>query len=635
MNPSSEPIAITEPQRAVRLEHPGTAGSAAGPAIPARESTPSAVDGTEGLASLATWIEMLDLRALLAEFGSNVWIVSAAQLAANLRAWSRIAGAASRIAYPVKANPSPAVLEILAAQGARAECAAPAELALARRAGFAPSQLVYNSPVADLRTAAVVLADGGTLVADSREFLEEIDALGTRAAADGRTHASLWRAREARILLRVNPELDIRYRKDESWSELTSHAKRTGKFGVPSHEVVEVAASLRSIALDGLHAHVGTQMDHAAPFIDLARHLAALADAIAARTGVRPTILDLGGGLGIPFTPNDRFPSIEGLEAALAPELDTRFEHWFEPGHALVGNAVALLGSIAVVKRVRGRRWAIADVGTDQLAKITLLDWRHQVRGPDLRPLPMDGPDALGGPLCFSGDTLLPTTDVSGLAAGDPILVEHAGAYCAALASTFNGRRAGGTVVVRLDGSIVRTEAAHATLDEPLAARHAWGSAMSREPADPASAAVDGARVARLSSKVLREDLCHERFRHVGAVRVAQRAWEFEFDVTSPIGFVSMPLAIRLVGDAAIVAALLDAGEDVKAYPVWGTELSLAMPRQVSTTAPVIVRIELSAAAHEGSGGDPRRHSVRFTINGQSASGSLALAYDRAVRNAS
>ena len=602
--------------------------------IAAPIAMPVAVPQRGGDATLAAWTQSLDLRALLAEFGSNVWIVSAAQLAANLGAWTRIVGDAARVAYPVKANPSPAVLEILAAQGASAECAAPAELALARRAGFPSDRLVYNSPVAELRTAAAVLSGGGAVVADSREFLQELDARGAEPWSEGGTNAEHWRASGGRILLRVNPELDIRYRKDESWSELTSHAKKTGKFGVPSHEVADAAAALRTIALAGLHAHVGTQMDHAAPFIDLAHHLAVLADEIAARTGSLPSILDLGGGLGIPFTPADRFPSIEALEAALRPELDARFEHWFEPGHALVGNAVALLGAVVATKCVRGKRWAIADVGTDQLAKITLLDGRHLVRGPDGRALPMEGNDSLGGPLCFSGDTLLPSTDASGLMTGDPILVEHTGAYCASLASTFNGRRAGGTVVLRLDGSLVRTAAPHATLDEPLAASHAWGSAISREPSDPSAAAVDGERVAALSSRVLREDLCHERFRHVGAVRVAQRAWEFEFDVTSPIGFVSMPLAIRLAGDAAIVAALLDAGEHVKAYPVWGTELSLAMPKQISTKAPVIVRIELSAAAREGSGGDPHRQAVRFSINGQSASGSLALAFDRAARTA-
>ena len=91
-------------------------------------------------------------------------------------------------------------------------------------------------------------------------------------------------------------------------------------------------------------------------------------------------------------------------------------------------HAAALLGSITAIKSTRGTRWAIADIGSDQLAKITLLSWRHAVLGPDGAALPMDGADALGGPLCFSGDTLLPSTDASGLAVGDPILVQRAGA---------------------------------------------------------------------------------------------------------------------------------------------------------------------------------------------------------------
>ncbi|MEZ4273143.1 MAG: hypothetical protein R3C68_17425 [Myxococcota bacterium] len=242
--------------------------------------------------------------------------------------------------------------------------------------------------------------------------------------------------------------------------------------GIPSEEVVETSALLRHLKVDGLHAHVGTQMDHTQPFVDLARHLTALAEAIASRTGHLPRILNLGGGLGIPFTDKDRFPSIEAFGTALIGALDRRFEYWFEPGHALVGNAVALLATIVAMKSARGKRWAIADAGTDQLAKITLLDWRHRIRGPDGVPLPATGPDSLGGPLCFSGDTLLPATDVSRLAIGDPILVEHTGAYCASLANTFNGRRAGGTVVIRGDGSVVRTAMPARAAGESLAATH-------------------------------------------------------------------------------------------------------------------------------------------------------------------
>jgi hypothetical protein len=142
---------------------------------------------------------------------------------------------------------------------------------------------------------------------------------------------------------------------------------------------------------------------------------------------------------------------------------------------------------------------------------------------------------------------------------------------------------------VRTDGSVVRTQAAAAAIDEPLARGHAWGEAT--RGAKPASVAVPADRVARLSSRVLGEDLCAERFRHLAAVAVGARAWEFEFEVSSPVGFVSMP-------------------------------------RQVPTERPVVVRIELSAAAREGSGADPRRQIVRFSINGGAAHGTCALAFD-------
>ena len=56
------------------------------------------------------------------------------------------------------------------------------------------------------------------------------------------------------------------------------------------------------------------------------------------------------------------------------------------------------------------------------------------------------------------------------------------------------------------------------------------------------------------------------------------------------------------------------------------------MHRQVPTSAPVVVRVELSAAAHEGSGGDPRRQVARFSINGGAATGACTLAFDRAAR---
>jgi len=554
------------------------------------------------LATLERWSAGLDLRDVRARFGSCLWIVSAPQLRQNMEAWQAIAGAADRICYPVKANPAPAVLELLAVQGARAECASPAEVLLARLAGFPAERIVYGSPAPDLAAAWALYLAGGTVVADSIEMLHALDA---RAAA-GETPAVT-----ARVLVRVNPSIDIRYRRSESWSDLTAHAQRTGKFGIPSEEILDGLAGVHHLRISGLHAHVGTQMDHAEPFLRLAEHLHALADDIERATTHRIDILDLGGGLGIPFTTADEFPSITALADAIVPSFQSRFTYWFEPGHALVGNAVALLGTITALKSTRGKRWAIADVGSDQLAKITLLNWRHQVLGPDGVALPMSGPDALGGPLCFSGDTLLPSTDVSGLAVGDPILVQHTGAYCAALASTFNGRRFGGTVVVDEYGAVHRVSERAATLDEPLARTHAWG--VVTQGSSPSPRPLTSACIAALSSHVLREQACAERWAYREAQVVGDRAYEFTLDVTSPVGFVTMPLAIRLVGDAAIVSVLSLLGHETKASPVWGTALDLRMPGQVSTDRPVRIRIDVShdASRSHASGA---RYAVRFGL---------------------
>ena len=573
------------------------------------------------LATLERWSAALDLRDLRARFGSCLSIVSAPQLRHNLAAWQAIAGAADRICYPVKANPTPAVLELLAVQGARAECASPAEVLLARLAGFPAERIVYGSPAPDLDAAWSLYLAGGTVVADSVEMLGALEARAATADTPAAT---------ARVLVRVNPSIDIRYRRSESWSDLTAHAERAGKFGIPSEEIVGALADLDHLRVHGLHAHVGTQMDHAEPFVALADHLHALADAIGDATPHRIEILDLGGGLGIPFTPTDEFPSVSALADAIAPHCQSRFTYWFEPGHALVGNAVALLGTITALKTTRGRRWAIADIGTDQLAKITLLSWRHQVLGPTGAALPMTGPDALGGPLCFSGDTLLPSTDVSGLAVGDPVLVQHTGAYCASLASTFNGRRAGGAVVIDEHGTAHRVSERAGVMDEPLARTHAWGAVTSGASAPPRP--LTAACIAALTSHVLREQACEERWAYRDARVVGDRAYEFTLDVVSPVGFVTMPLAIRLVGDAAIVSVLSMLGHRTKAFPVWGTALDLRMPQQVPTDRPVYVRIDVShdAARSRATG---TRLAVRFGLwtDGQSASiarGSFELMVD-------
>ena len=420
------------------------------------------------LAELESWSRKLDLRDALAKYGPNTYILSEQQLEDNVREWMYFAGSTNNICYPVKANPSPAVLELLASHGCNAECASIAEIALAKRCGFSDQSILYHSPGLDIDMACEVLIHGGNVVVDSENQLD----LLSDSLRSLKRDSSVDDADVGGVLVRLNPTIESKYINPPAFHKTTKLGNGS-KFGVPSEDVVNILMNKKydNVPIFGLHVHIGTQMDHAVPFIDAANHLAELAEQISSQTSHHITILDLGGGAGIPYAVEDKYPTISALGDALKPTLSKYRAHgydfWFEPGQSLVGNTTGLLGSILYKKDIRGKKWAIASIGFDQLVTASHLGWFRPVMGPDHKILPSNGPDSIAGPLCFSGETISPKTDISSLKQGDPIFVMHTGAYCGAMANTFNGRRSGGAIIMRTDGTFYRTTAAATLFDEP------------------------------------------------------------------------------------------------------------------------------------------------------------------------
>lgn len=478
-------------------------------------------------------------------------------------------------------------------------------------AGFASHHVVYNSPAADVSTCLRVLEGGGTVVVDSTMMLTALaDALAGRSLNP-----------QANLLVRVNPRVAASYEREESYQELTAHADPHGKFGVAA-EALPVLLDRIRLPIHGLHAHVGTQMDHVGAYEVLAEELHRLLGDVRLSQGRRP-ILDLGGGLGIPFVEGQSFPSIEAIGPCLAAFARLDVEYWMEPGHSLVGNAVGLLTKVVAKKEIRGRTWAIVDTGTDQLAKVTLLAWPHQVRGPDGATLPTTGPDALGGPLCFSGDTLLSTTRVDSLAIGDPVLVQHTGAYCFSLANAFNGRSYGGMVLVRVDGTTVRVDDRQTPSQHLALATHRWGAeeASFENPKD-----LDLEWVNELGSSYLQMTLQEDSFRYLVLQQVGPRSWRFEIQVSSAVGFVSMPFALRAAGDSSIIAVLLSLGLTEKTFPVWGVNASVTMSEQLPSSAPFAMYVDLSHPMH---GRQPGDHELvaRWRVEGREVMGHFDLKF--------
>ncbi len=547
------------------------------------------------------WTEKADLPALQKTFGSPVWLVDKDQLLDNLHAFRTFTGNPAQVLYPVKANPAPAVLHILGNAGAGADCANAQEVDLALLAGIPYRHIVYNTPFQDMAYCVHLLAEGATVVLD--------DPAAIRAVAP------VADTLPGKVWLRINPMLDASYERSEKNQELMAHGGASSKFGVPEEQVPPLLAET-GLTVDGLHLHVGTQMDNLDTFRRALAKLHEWADRLR-EWGHPVQDLDIGGGLGIAFTPGQAFPQLADWTSCLNDLRKAGYRYYAEPGHALVGNAVGLLVTLLTKKDSRHKTWGIVDAGTDQLAKVTLLHWPHTILDHRNKPLPFQGEDALAGPLCFAGDTLLPNTDLTGQNPGDPLLITNAGAYTFALSNNFNGRTIPAWVL--LDGSqaVLHTHAER-TFNRLFLQQLRWDPTAENEQPPLAEEQVQALQSSYLSDEIRTDSYTFTSFR-----RISDRRYRFLAQVRSPVPFVSMPLAIRILGDAAIVATLHAIGKDNKHGPVWGKKLELEYQGTIPSDKPLTADLFLSAITTNRKG--KSRLFVGFETEQGDLTGSLVI----------
>jgi diaminopimelate decarboxylase len=238
------------------------------------------------------------------------------------------------------------------------------------------------------------------------------------------------------------------------------------------------------LRLVGLHSHIGSQIFDVAGFELAAHRVIGLLRDIVAEFGVEKTaqisIVDLGGGLGISYLPQDDPPPMDDLAAKLdaivrnesaavglpAPKLVV------EPGRAIAGPGTVTLYEVGTVKDVavasdRHRRYVSVDGGMSDNIRTSLYGAEYDAR---LVSRLSDAAPTLArivGKHCESGDIVVRDTWVSDdVTPGDLIGVAATGAYCYSMSSRYNllGRPA---VVAVRDGKarlILRRE----TVDDLL-----------------------------------------------------------------------------------------------------------------------------------------------------------------------
>jgi diaminopimelate decarboxylase len=379
--------------------------------------------------------EDVPLAAIAAAHGTPSYVYSAAMLRARYRAYLRaFAGLAPTICYALKANSNQAVIATFAREGAGADIVSLGEMRRALAAGVPADRIVFAGVGKTAEEMRAALAAG--ILQFNVESVPELEMLSAVASAMGRI---------APVALRVNPDVDAK-----THAKITT-GKAENKFGIDMVEAAEVAALARrlpGIALEALSVHIGSQLVAIDPFRTAFARLAALARALNA-TGPKLKRLDFGGGVGVVYrdeTPPDLGAYADAIRDAVAG-LDVGIV--LEPGRNLVAEAGVLLARVIRIKRGVAKRFAVVDAAMNDLIRPTLYEaWMP------IRPVRAPAPDAtlapidVVGPICETGDYLALDRPLPPLAAEDLIVIGSAGAYGAAMSSTYNSRPLAAEILV-------------------------------------------------------------------------------------------------------------------------------------------------------------------------------------------
>ena len=366
---------------------------------------------------------------IVASVGAPFYVYSTATLTRHFQLFDdALAGMDHLVCYAMKAASNQAILQTLAKLGAGMDVVSGGEYARARAAGV-PGERIVFSGVGKTRDEMRLALTGGIrqFNVESEPEMAVLSAVATEFGV------------KAPITIRVNPDVDAK-----------THAKiATGKsenkFGIPisrAREVYAQAAALPGIDVIGIDVHIGSQLTQLEPFELAYQKVAELTELLRA-DGHNIRRLDLGGGLGIPYTRSNEAPPLPIDYGAMVKRVlgHLNCEIEIEPGRLIAGNAGILVSQVIYVKEGEDRKFLILDAAMNDLIRPAMYDAHH-----DIEPViePQAGAERatydVVGPVCESGDTFAKGREMAQMNAGDLVAFRSAGAYGAVMSSEYNTR---------------------------------------------------------------------------------------------------------------------------------------------------------------------------------------------------
>ena len=406
----------------------------------------------------AVRIAGIPVTTLAGDYGTPLFVIDEDDFRSRCREMAAAFGGGDNVNYAAKAFLCGEIARWVAEEGLCLDVASGGELAVALRAGFPAERIALhgNNKSVDELTAAVT-AGVGYVVLDSLTEIDRLDAVAAEADV----------VQDVMVRITVGVEAHTH--------EYIATAHEDQKFGLSLASGDAMAAvgrvfSAPNLRLIGLHSHIGSQIFDVGGFEVAAHRVIGLLRDIVAEFGAEKTAqigtVDLGGGFGISYVPQDDPPPVADLAAKLTSIVHNESAAVglptprlvVEPGRAIAGPGTVTLYEVGTIKDVAisgaaHRRYISVDGGMSDNIRTSLYGAHYDVRLASRTSTAAPVLARIVGKHCESGDVVVRDAWVpDDVTPGDLLAVAATGAYCYSMSSRYNliGRPA---VVAVRDGA--------------------------------------------------------------------------------------------------------------------------------------------------------------------------------------
>lgn len=361
------------------------------------------------------------------------------------------------VVYASKAFLNLAFCKLIKEKGLSMDTLSDGDLFIANRAGFPMERIVMHGNSKSLAELNMALdLEVGHIVVDNKDEFEKLNRLTQE------------RGQTAQILIRVNPGIEAHTH------EYIQTSKYSSKFGESIFDETifdwfEQVNAAPNIELVGIHCHIGSQIFESTSFLQAVRVMTEFVAAVEAKTGIRLTTLNLGGGFGVYYTEGDDPIALAKMLDDMVETLEAEIEErelgltrvMIEPGRSIVCNAGTTLYTVEARKTTySGKSYVLVDGGMTDNPRPALYQAEYEGAIANRMNEAATENVCVAGKCCESGDVLIQSTNLQAAQVGDILAIASTGAYTYSMSSNYNSVRRAAVVMVKdgIDRLVTRRE---------------------------------------------------------------------------------------------------------------------------------------------------------------------------------